>query len=57
MLSDVTTREFDPPDGVPSTYVVDRDGIVRDRFIAVDEALLADVVLPLLSPTAPPADK
>jgi len=57
MLSDVTTREFDPPDGVPSTYVVDRDGIVRDSFIAIDEALLADVVVPLLSPVAPPAGK
>ena len=57
MLSDVTTKEFDPPDGVPSTYVVDRDGVVRDRFIAVDDALLADVVLPLLSQTSPPAGR
>jgi cytochrome c biogenesis protein CcmG, thiol:disulfide interchange protein DsbE len=57
MLSDVTTKEFDPPDGVPSTFVVDRHGVVRDRFIAIDDALLADVVLPLLSPTAPPAGR
>ena len=55
MLSDVTTKDFDPPDGVPSTYVVDRDGVVRDRFIAVDDALLAEVVLPLLSQASAPA--
>lgn len=55
MLSDVTTKDFDPPDGVPSTYVVDRNGVVRDRFIAIDDALLAEVVLPLLSPASSPA--
>jgi cytochrome c biogenesis protein CcmG, thiol:disulfide interchange protein DsbE len=49
MLSDVETQDFDPPDGVPSTFVVDRNGVVRDRFIALDEALLAKVVVPLLS--------
>jgi cytochrome c biogenesis protein CcmG, thiol:disulfide interchange protein DsbE len=49
MLSDVKTRDFDPPDGVPSTFVVDAAGVVRDRFIAIDEALLAKVVVPLLS--------
>jgi thiol-disulfide isomerase/thioredoxin len=54
MLSDLKTKEFEPPDGVPSTFVVDRNGIVRDRFIAIDDALLADVVLPLLSQTAAP---
>jgi cytochrome c biogenesis protein CcmG/thiol:disulfide interchange protein DsbE len=48
MLSDVKTRDFDPPDGVPSTFVVDAAGVVRDRFIAIDEALLAKVVVPLL---------
>jgi cytochrome c biogenesis protein CcmG, thiol:disulfide interchange protein DsbE len=55
MLSDVTTKDFDPPDGVPSTFVVDRNGVVRDRFIAVDDALLAEVVLPLLSQASSPA--
>jgi cytochrome c biogenesis protein CcmG, thiol:disulfide interchange protein DsbE len=55
MLSDVTTKDFDPPDGVPSTYVVDHNGVVRDRFIAVDDALLAEVVLPLLSQASAPA--
>jgi cytochrome c biogenesis protein CcmG, thiol:disulfide interchange protein DsbE len=51
MLIDMQTKEFDPPDGVPSTFVVDRNGVVRDRFIAIDEALLAEVVVPLLSQT------
>jgi cytochrome c biogenesis protein CcmG, thiol:disulfide interchange protein DsbE len=55
MLSDVTTKDFDPPDGVPSTYVVDRSGVVRDRFIAVDDTLLLEVVLPLLSQASSPA--
>jgi hypothetical protein len=30
---------------------------VRDRFIAVDDALLAAVVLPLLAQTSPPAGR
>jgi cytochrome c biogenesis protein CcmG, thiol:disulfide interchange protein DsbE len=47
MLSDLQNA-FDPPDGVPSTFVVDRSGVVRDRFIAIDEALLGKVVIPLL---------
>jgi cytochrome c biogenesis protein CcmG, thiol:disulfide interchange protein DsbE len=57
ILSDLKTKEFEPPDGVPSTFVVDRNGIVRDRFIAIDDALLADVVLPLLSQTAAPGGR
>jgi cytochrome c biogenesis protein CcmG, thiol:disulfide interchange protein DsbE len=55
MLSDVQTKGFDPPDGVPSTFVVDRNGVVRDRFIAIDEALLAEVVVPLLSQRSEPS--
>ena len=54
MLIDMQTKEFDPPDGVPSTFVVDGNGVVRDRFIAIDEALLAEVVVPLLSQMAGP---
>lgn len=59
MLIDMQTKEFDPPDGVPSTFIVGRDGVVRDRFIAIDEALLAEVVVPLLSqlPGGPPGAK
>ena len=52
MLTDIKTQGFDPPEGVPATFVVDRNGVVRDRFIAIDEALLAKVVVPLLSQPA-----
>jgi cytochrome c biogenesis protein CcmG, thiol:disulfide interchange protein DsbE len=52
MLSDVDTQGFEPPDGVPSTFVVDRNGVLRDRYIAIDEALLGKAVMPLLSQPA-----
>ena len=39
---------FGPPAGFPLTYVIDRDGIIRDKFIDVREELMRDVVLPLL---------
>jgi hypothetical protein len=49
MLGDVPINGFGPPEGVPLTYVIDMDGIVRDKFIAVPNKLLSDVVLPLLA--------
>jgi cytochrome c biogenesis protein CcmG, thiol:disulfide interchange protein DsbE len=55
MLTDVKRNGFDPPDGVPMTYVVDSNGVVRDQFIAVDETLLSQVVTPLLRQPAVPA--
>lgn len=48
-LAQVTDNGFGPPEGFPLTYVIDRNGIVRDKFIDVREPLLRDVVLPLLS--------
>ncbi len=45
----ITDDGFGAPDGVPITYVIDADGIVRDRFIAVPNKLLRDVVVPLLA--------
>ena len=48
ILSEITDNGFGPPEGFPLTYVVDRNGIVRDKFIDVREQLLTDVVLPLL---------
>jgi cytochrome c biogenesis protein CcmG, thiol:disulfide interchange protein DsbE len=39
---------FGAPDGVPITYVIDADGIIRDKFIAVPTKLLNDVVVPML---------
>lgn len=47
-LDQVTDNGFGPPEGFPLTYVVDRGGVIRDKFIDVREQLLRDVVLPLL---------
>jgi len=47
-LDRISQDGFGPPDGFPLTYVIDRDGVVRDKFIDVREQLLHDVVLPLL---------
>jgi cytochrome c biogenesis protein CcmG/thiol:disulfide interchange protein DsbE len=44
----VSDDGFGAPEGFPLTYVIDRDGIVRDKFIDVRDQLLRDVVLPLL---------
>ena len=48
-LDQITDNGFGPPEGFPLTYVVDRDGVIRDKFIDVREQLLKDVILPLLS--------
>ena len=47
-LDRISENGFGPPEGFPLTYVIDRDGIVRDKFIDVREQLLREVVLPLL---------
>lgn len=47
-LDKITQDGFGPPEGFPLTFVIDRDGIIRDKFIDVREPLLRDVVLPLL---------
>ena len=47
-LDKISQDGFGPPEGFPLTYVIDRGGIVRDKFIDVREQLLRDVVLPLL---------
>jgi thiol-disulfide isomerase/thioredoxin len=47
-LDRISQDGFGPPEGFPLTYVIDRDGIVRDKFIDVREELLRQVVLPLL---------
>jgi len=48
MLKGVTVDGFGPPEGVPVTWVIDGNGIVRDKFIDVRDELLTDVILPLL---------
>jgi cytochrome c biogenesis protein CcmG/thiol:disulfide interchange protein DsbE len=44
----ISDNGFGPPEGVPVTYVIDAEGKVRDKFIAIPRKLLNDVVLPLL---------
>jgi cytochrome c biogenesis protein CcmG, thiol:disulfide interchange protein DsbE len=48
LLSAITDNGFGPPEGVPLTYVIDVDGVVRDKFIAAPDKLLHDVVVPML---------
>ena len=48
MVGQIFDNGFGPPEGFPLTYVIDADGIVRDKFIDVRDQLLKDVVLPLL---------
>jgi cytochrome c biogenesis protein CcmG, thiol:disulfide interchange protein DsbE len=48
MAGDLRVNGFGPPDGVPVTYVIDAEGVVRDMFIATPNKLLHDVVIPLL---------
>jgi thiol-disulfide isomerase/thioredoxin len=52
LLGDAHRNGFGVPDAVPVSYVVDAQGIVRDRFIAIDDELLDEVVLPLLKRAA-----
>lgn len=47
-LNSISQDGFGAPEGFPLTYVIDRDGVVRDKFIDVREQLLHDAVLPLL---------
>jgi thiol-disulfide isomerase/thioredoxin len=49
----ITDNSFGTPKAVPVTYVIDADGVVRDRFIATPEKLLHDVVVPLLPHAEP----
>ena len=47
-IGGITDDGFGTPEGVPVTYVIDADGVVRDKFIATPNKLLHDVVVPLL---------
>ena len=49
MVGQISDNGFGPPEGFPLTYVIDANGVVRDKFIDVRDQLLRDVVLPLLS--------
>ena len=47
-INQIANNGFGPPEGFPLTYVIDVNGIVRDKFVEVREELLRDVVFPLL---------
>jgi thiol-disulfide isomerase/thioredoxin len=48
LLRDARRNGFGTPDAVPLSYVIDAQGVVRDKFIEVDGELLDEAVLPLL---------
>jgi thiol-disulfide isomerase/thioredoxin len=48
LLSDASRNGFGTPDAVPVSYVIDARGVVRDKFIGIDDELLDEAVLPLL---------
>ncbi len=48
LLSEASRNGFGVPDAVPVSFVVDADGVVRDKFVNIDEDLLDEVILPLL---------
>jgi len=48
-INDISVNGFGAPEGVPVTYVIDAGGIIRDKFIAVPNKLLNDVVVPMLA--------
>jgi peroxiredoxin len=49
VLKDISVNGVGKVEGVPVTYVIDPNGVVRDKFIEVRNELLNDVVVPLLS--------
>ncbi len=48
LANQISDDGFGPPEGFPVTYVIDVNGVVRDKFVDVQDQLLRDVVLPLL---------
>jgi len=48
LAKSVNDDGFGIPKGVPITWIIDRDGKVRDRMIEVRDELLNGIVLPLL---------
>ncbi len=54
LSNQISSDGFGTPEGFPLTYVIDGNGVVRDKFIEVRDELLQSVVLPLL-PGSPDA--
>ena len=53
LLSEATRNGFGTPEAVPVSYVIDANGTVRDKFIALDDELLNEVIVPLLKEARP----
>lgn len=55
LSNQISSDGFGAPEGFPLTYVVDGNGVVRDKFVEVRDKLLTSLVIPLLprSPNAP----
>ena len=53
MVTEASRNGFGTPEAVPISYVVDAHGNLRDKFIAIDEDLLNEVITPLLKEGAP----
>lgn len=56
LLSEATSNGFGPPQAVPITYVIGRDGTIQARFMpgrrGLTQQMLEDAVVPLLLPQA-----
>jgi cytochrome c biogenesis protein CcmG, thiol:disulfide interchange protein DsbE len=48
LIGAINENGFGQPEGVPLTYVVDVDGVVRDKLVAAPDDLLQKIVVPLL---------
>ena len=48
MAAEISDKRFGLAEGVPATFVIDSNGIVRDKFIDIYDQLLTGVVVPLL---------
>jgi peroxiredoxin len=58
MMSEASRNGFGMPEAVPVSYVVDSQGRLRDKFIAIDKDLLNEVITPLLKEgSAPPLEE
>lgn len=55
LLSEATRNGFGTPEAVPVSYVIDANGAIRDKFIAIDDELLNEVIVPLLKEARPQA--
>ena len=50
LAKSISDDGFGIPKGVPITWIIDRDGKIRDRMIEVRDELLNGIVVPLLAP-------